>query len=263
MATPTPAAPMPTQVSPAAHLPDQFLVDSAELRAEVSARTPIRFTPLGEPYIPLPAPFERFHLGVMRQSDIPHDVQMMNDIRVVRTLVGPPFPNPIINAQRWLVRERAMVVALFDGYAKGTFLPAATDPFDVLRERKSDGSEEYVGQVTLGSMGEATKRLTPVNDTWEEWRSRRVFGIGAALRPEYHRQGVASAAVGTILEQWAVPQMGCTEIRAECFISNLGSVKLWEKHGFVEEPSKRGVVTIPEAKGGGVEPDCMLVWNLK
>ncbi|KAJ7240145.1 hypothetical protein B0H12DRAFT_57706 [Mycena haematopus] len=253
----------PEPVSPAAHLPDRFTVESTELRAEVSARTPIRFTPAGEPYIPLPAPLDRFYLAAMRQSDLPDDVAMMNDLRVVRTIVGPPFPSPLINAQRWLVRERAMVVALFASYAAGEFRPAASSPFNVLHERKPDGSEEYVGQVTLGPAGDSAKRVTPVSEAWEEWRSPKVFGIGAALRPEYHRKGVASAAVRVLLEEWAVPQMGCTEIHAEAFVSNVGSVKLWEKHGFVEEPSRRGVVHVPEAKGGGVEPDCCLVWSLK
>ncbi|KAF7375696.1 N-acetyltransferase domain-containing protein [Mycena sanguinolenta] len=250
-------------ISPAAHLPDRFTVESADLRAEVSARMPIRFNADGEPYIPLPAPFERFYLAAMRQSDLPHDVAMMNDLRVVRSVHGPPFPNPLINAQRWLVRERAFVVALFDAYAKGEYRPAASSPFNVLHERKEDGSEEYVGQVTLGPMGPSAKRVTPVNETWEQWRSRGVFTIGAVLNLKYHRQGVASAAVRLLLDEWAVPQMGCTEIHASAFVSNVASVKLWEKFGFVEEPSLRGVVQIPEAKGGGVEPDCTLVWSLK
>ncbi|KAF8177911.1 acyl-CoA N-acyltransferase [Mycena galopus ATCC 62051] len=240
------AAATPAPLSPAAHLPDQFTVESAELRAEVLAHTPLRFTPAGEPYLSLPAPFERFYLGAMRQSDLPHDVSMMNDLRV-----------------RWLMRERATVVALFAAYAEGNFRPAASSPFNVLRERKPDGSEEYVGQVTLGPMGPNAKRATPVNNAWEEWRSPQVFGIGAALHPEYHGKGIASAAVRLLLEEWAVPQIGCTEIHAQAFVSNIASVKLWEKHGFVEEPSRRGVVQVPEAKGGGVEPDCVLVWSLK
>ncbi|KAJ6488948.1 hypothetical protein C8R45DRAFT_993248 [Mycena sanguinolenta] len=248
-------------ISPAAHLPDRFTVDSTELRAEVSARTPIRFTPDGEPYLPLPAPFERFYLAAMRQSDLPHDVAMMNDLRVVRSVHGPPFPNPLINAQRWLVRERAFVVALFDAYAKGEFCPAASSPFNVLHERKEDGSEEYVGQVTLGP--DNAKRVTPVNEAWEQWRARGVFTIGAVLNLQYHRQGVASTAVRVLLDEWAVPQMGCTEIRASAYVSNAASVKLWEKFGFVEEPSMRGVVQVPEAKGGGAEADCTLVWSLK
>jgi len=260
--TATPTA--PSVANPASGLPEAFIIDSSELRAEVSARTPIRFTAVNEPYIPLPAPFERFHLGAMRQSDVPHDTAMMSDVRVARTLVGPRFPMPLVNTQRWLTRERAAVTALFAAYAEGAFRPAAAAPFCILRERQDDGSDAYVGQVTMFYCGDEEKRRTPVNDAWEEWRTRtKVWEIGAALRPEYHSKGLASVAVKLILNEWAVPQMGCTEIRAQCFMSNLGSVKLWEKHGFVEEPELRGVVNVSEAKGGGVEPDCVLIWYLK
>ncbi|KAJ6541017.1 hypothetical protein DFH09DRAFT_1174943 [Mycena vulgaris] len=264
MATTTPAAPAPTPTTIAADLPDRFTVDSAELRAEVSVRTPIRFTTDGEPFIPLPAPFERFYLGVMRHWDTPHDVAMMNDIRVARTLVGPPFPLPVAASQRWLVKERKDVTEIFAAYAEGKFLPAATAPFSILREIKPDGSEVYVGQVTVFYAGDKTKRLTPVNDAWEEWRTRtKVWEIGAALHPDYQRMGLATAAVTLFMNDWVIAQMGATELRAQCFVSNLGSVKLWQKHGFVEEPSLGGVVNVSEAKGGGVEPDMVLVWHLK
>ncbi|KAJ7087148.1 acyl-CoA N-acyltransferase [Mycena epipterygia] len=266
MATPSPTAPAPTPTptNPAADLPDRFLVESAELRAEVSARTPIRFTPAGEPHIPLPAPFERFYLGVMRHSDTPHDVAMMNDIRVARTLVGPPFPLPVSASQRWLAKERADVTALFAMYAEGTFRPAGTSPFSILREIKPDGSEVYAGQVTLFYCGNGTKRLSPVNEEWEDWRAReKVWEIGAAIHPDYWRTGLASAGVKLILNEWAIAHMGCTELRAECFASNLGSVKLWEKFGFVEEPALRSTVTVSEAKGGGEEPSVVFVWSMK
>ncbi|KAJ6554176.1 hypothetical protein B0H19DRAFT_1152752 [Mycena capillaripes] len=262
--TTTSAATVPTPADPTAGLADLFTVDSAESRATISARTPILFTPAGEPYLPLPAPFERFVLSPERVSDVPDDIAMMSDIRVARTLVGPPFPVLPIASQRWLVRERKDVTALFAAYAEGTFLPASCDPFSVLRERRPDGTEVYVGQVTVMYEGPNEKRRTPVNEAWEAWRSReKVWGIGAALRPEYHRQGIASAAVGVIMHQWAIPQMGCTELRAECLKSNVGSVKIWEKYGFVEDPELRTEVTITEAKGGGIEQGCALVWHLK
>ncbi|KAJ6620512.1 hypothetical protein B0H10DRAFT_1791818 [Mycena sp. CBHHK59/15] len=258
MTTPAPSE------SPAAHLPDQFTLESAELRAQVSEHTPIRFTASNEPYIPFPAPFEAFRLGVMRQSDIPHDIAMNNDIRVARTLVGPAYPMPIVNVQKWLVRERAICEALFAGYAAGRFRPVDTYPFAIVREVLADGTEAYVGEVTLFYCGDAEKRLSPVNDAWEAWRTRtKVWEIGAALCVEYHGRGIASAAVAVAMNEWAIPQMGATELRAQCFVSNTPSVKLWQKHGFVENPALRGEVKVSEAKGGGVEPDMVLVWYLK
>lgn len=89
---------------------------------------------------------------------------------------------PIVNTQRWLVRERSNVTGLFADYGEGRFRPALSAPFCVLRERREDGSEVYVGQVTMYYCGEEEKRRTPVNDAWEEWRTRtNVWEIGGAL----------------------------------------------------------------------------------
>ncbi|KAF8175666.1 hypothetical protein K438DRAFT_1770961 [Mycena galopus ATCC 62051] len=207
----------------------------------------------------------------------------VSDIRVARTLVGPPFPVSPLASKRWLVRERSFVETLFAAYAEGRFLPASCYPFTVLRERLPDGKEEeYVGQVTVMYAGDRETRRTPVNEAWEEWRTRmKVFEIGAALRPEWHRKGLATAAVCVVMHDWAIPQMGCTELRAECLASNIGSVKVWQKYGFVEDPELRSAfliffsingahfvfwtaeVKIVEAKGGGVDQRCVLVWSLK
>ncbi|KAJ7619473.1 hypothetical protein FB45DRAFT_799924, partial [Roridomyces roridus] len=236
-------------LSPASHLPDKFIIESPELRAAVESNTPIRFFPSGEPYIPLPAPHSQFYLGCERQSDLPDDAKLMNDLRLMRQMIGPPFPMPLINVQRYFVKQRAAVQALFAGYASGRWKPAASAPFDVIREIKEDGSEVYVGQATFG-VDEHTKRTTPVPEGLEEWRIEAVCDIGAALNVEYHNRGIASAAVRTILNEWAVPQMGATEIHAGCFQSNTASAKLWEKHGFVEVPELRGSYKVPEVKGG-------------
>jgi RimJ/RimL family protein N-acetyltransferase len=88
-----------------------------------------------------------------------------------------------------------------------------------------------------------------------------IFLFLAALRPEFHGKGLASAAVAVKMHEWAVGQMGATELRAQCFVSNVASVKLWQKHGFVEDPALRGEITVSEAKGGGVEPDMTLIWR--
>ncbi|KAF7305188.1 N-acetyltransferase domain-containing protein [Mycena kentingensis (nom. inval.)] len=253
--------------NPAEHLSDRFLVESPELRASVAANTPIRFTSEGEPYIPLPTPFERLYMGPMRKSDIPHDVAMMSDIRVARTIVGPPFPVQVLGAQRWLVREREFMEKLFVGYAAGTFRPTVVDsnPFSVLRERRGDGIEDaYVGQVTVGFRGGASGvRRTPVREGCEAWRKKEGFcDIGAALNVDYHRKGIASAASKVVFD-FAVEQMGATEIRAGVLQTNVGSVRLWEKLGFVEDESLRSEVEIDEAKGGGVPTGTCYIWYLK
>jgi RimJ/RimL family protein N-acetyltransferase len=68
--------------------------------------------------------------------------------------------------------------------------------------------------------------VSPISDKWEAWRSTGVLGIGAALNAMYHRNGVASAAMRMLLDEWVVPQMGTTEIHARAHVANVVSVKL-------------------------------------
>ena len=44
-----------------------------------------------------------------------------------------------------------------------------------------------------------------------------------------------TAAMRTIIHEWMVPRMNARIIRAEAFIGNVGSVRVFEKNGFVLE----------------------------
>ncbi len=44
-----------------------------------------------------------------------------------------------------------------------------------------------------------------------------------------------SAALGTIIREWMVPRMAARKIRAEVFVGNIGSRRVFEKNGFVLE----------------------------
>ncbi|KAF7317253.1 N-acetyltransferase domain-containing protein [Mycena chlorophos] len=252
---------------PSAHLPDRFLVASAELREKVAAETPIRFTDEGEPYLALPTPFERFYLGPERHSDLPFDVAMMSDIRVAGTIVGPPFPNTFLGAQKWLLREREFAEKLFAGYADGLFRPTAADsnPFSVLRERKGDGEPDvYVGQVSCSFReGPGAMLKRPVREGIESWRkTESVCEIGAALNFDYHGKGIASVATKVVFD-FAVEQMGATEIHAELLLKNPASARVWQKLGLIEDESLRTQITMPEVKGGQVETSCVYIWYLQ
>lgn len=53
----------------------------------------------------------------------------------------------------------------------------------VLREIQPDGKEVLVGEMSLYYCGDNTKRVTPVNESWEDWRTRsEVWEIGGMLR---------------------------------------------------------------------------------
>ena len=44
-----------------------------------------------------------------------------------------------------------------------------------------------------------------------------------------------SAAIGTLIRDWAIPRMGVRQIRVETFADNIGSRRVFEKNGFVYE----------------------------
>ena len=57
------------------------------------------------------------------------------------------------------------------------------------------------------------------------------------LAASHHGKGIMSAAIGTLIRDWAVPRMGVRQIRVETFVDNIGSRRVFEKNGFVYEKS--------------------------
>lgn len=59
-------------------------------------------------------------------------------------------------------------------------------------------------------------------------------------------------AIGTLIEAWMKPRMGAREICADVFQGNHGSVRVFEKNGFVLETTLKEAKAILESKGGGL-----------
>jgi RimJ/RimL family protein N-acetyltransferase len=53
------------------------------------------------------------------------------------------------------------------------------------------------------------------------------------LKPSHHGQGIMTDAIGTLLWRWAVPRMGVRRIIATVFGGNHGSVRVFQKNGFI------------------------------
>lgn len=61
-----------------------------------------------------------------------------------------------------------------------------------------------------------------------------------------------SLAIGTLIEQWMKPRMRARIICANVWTGNYGSVKVFEKNGFVLEKTLENFTARPESKGGGL-----------
>lgn len=66
-----------------------------------------------------------------------------------------------------------------------------------------------------------------------------------------------TAALGAILHQWAVPKMGVRRMRGETFKGNIGSIRVFEKNGFVLEKTIDHVETI---NCGGTRLGTSVLW---
>lgn len=71
------------------------------------------------------------------------------------------------------------------------------------------------------------------------------------LAPTHHGKGIMTLAVSTLLEQWIKPRMNAKRINTTVFKGNIGSLRVFEKNGFVLEKTLEDWVEIAEDKGGG------------
>jgi RimJ/RimL family protein N-acetyltransferase len=70
-----------------------------------------------------------------------------------------------------------------------------------------------------------------------------------------------SAALKTLLHEFAVPRMNVRHIVVSAFVGNVGSVRVFEKNGFVLRGTIDGMHEMAETKGGGRRAGQVLEWT--
>lgn len=136
-----------------------------------------------------------------------------------------------------------------------------TCPVRTLREVKPDGTDIMLGDLELDRCGypdvqdvgereslAMENMLRPVGDPGIAWciggkkYSRNLVFAPVSdmfstdyLASSHQGRGIMSAALTTIITKWAIPRMGARLIRGEAFKGNIGSVRVFEKNGFVLE----------------------------
>lgn len=68
-------------------------------------------------------------------------------------------------------------------------------------------------------------------------KDRHVGNIGVAVRSAYREQGVGSLLLRELLR--VAPGLGCSKLTAEIIASNVASIRLFEKFGFLVEGVRR------------------------
>ncbi|KAI0361483.1 hypothetical protein OH77DRAFT_1417744 [Trametes cingulata] len=211
---------------------------------------PLQFNPeTGEPFLRLPAPHDSIIITPPRKSDASAIVSYMNDPAVYAWLDGPPFPYLPEHAESWLEGVTRTADAALEELKRASadhpdeppiFVSAC--PVRSLREVREDGTDIFLGDITLVRERwpdvmdkEVKERLAKPNAEKPAGDPGIIWCIGDYIAPSHQGKGIMTAAIGTILREWALPRMGVRQIRVETFADNIGSRRVFEKLGFIYE----------------------------
>lgn len=86
----------------------------------------------------------------------------------------------------------------------------------------------------------------------DEELGTKADALADYLAPSHHGRGIMTLALRTLIEQWIKPRMGAREICANVWKGNQGSVRVFEKNGFVLEKTLENHTVRQESKGGGL-----------
>lgn len=113
-------------------------------------------------------------------------------------------------------------------------------PVRHIREALPDGTDVYLGDIDIrrGPFEEIPdpeerRKQVELNESKALGDPSIVWTFGDYIAPSHHGRGIMSAAMRLILHSWAVPRMGVRHMSGYTFVGNTGSVRVFEKNGFV------------------------------
>ncbi|KDR85590.1 hypothetical protein GALMADRAFT_372482 [Galerina marginata CBS 339.88] len=188
----------------------------------------------------------------MRQEDAPNFVPVFNDPRVYEWLMRTPFPytlNAAEDGEDWIRENKpgheAVLKELNEAQGSDTLKIVDRAPISYIREVQEDGTDIFLGNLSIGRCMHAELMDTDSID-WEHKAEKDaankklgvgdpsiVWSFGDYLIPSHHGKGIMTDAIDTLLHEWAIPRMNVRHVLTGAFIGNHGSVKVFEKNGFV------------------------------
>ncbi|KAI0003817.1 GNAT domain-containing protein [Russula compacta] len=213
----------------------------------------MQFTPLsinqhtGEPYLRLPAPHQRIIITPPRLQHAPQLCEILNDRRIYRWISNPPFPYLMEHAVSWLTQIKGDADAIWDELQhanaespEGPLKMMRGCPVRSILEENEDGSYTFLGDCTIERNRfedvmdlEERAQLVKENNTRPVGDPDIIWSMGDYLRRSHHGKGIMTAIVGSLLKAWAVPRMNVRCLRVAVLEGNTGSVRVFEKNGFV------------------------------
>ena len=106
----------------------------------------------GEVFLRLPAPHENIIITPPRESDVDELVIMLNDPRVYRFLLTPPYPYHPHHAEEWLRMTKGRSDRLLEVLRGGGSMVDGC-PVQYIREIQPDGTNLLLGDVSVARNG--------------------------------------------------------------------------------------------------------------
>jgi len=102
----------------------------------------------GEVFLRLPAPHENIIITPPRDCDAADITLILNDPRVYKNLLGPPFPYHPHHAEEWLRITKDKSGKILEDLREGK---AVVDgcPVQHIREVRSDGTDSFLGDLSV------------------------------------------------------------------------------------------------------------------
>ncbi|KAK0505772.1 hypothetical protein EDD18DRAFT_5226 [Armillaria luteobubalina] len=222
---------------------------------------PLEVNSHGEPFLRLKA-HSNIILTPPRLTDASALMEVLNDDSVCRWLSEPPYPYLQEHADYWLSHVKSLsdkMLEELDSARDEASLRIVDDcPVRYIREVKEDGTDVFIGDVaiirctmmdltTSSEIGrEGMDRLLAENISRPAGDPKIVWTIGNYLSSSHHGRGIMTDIYATLLESWAIPRMGVRRMIGIAYEGNQGSVRVFEKNGFV---MRKTIPNYMEAKG--------------
>ena len=139
----------------------------------------------GEVFLRLPAPHENIIITPPRDSDVVDLVLILNDPRVIKFLLGLPFPYLSHHAEEWLGTMKSKSAKILEDLREGKTVVDGC-PVQYVREVQPDGTELLLGDVTATryvywSEGDLREKMIKDNLEKPAGDPSIVWMIGCAL----------------------------------------------------------------------------------
>ncbi|KAJ6500900.1 acyl-CoA N-acyltransferase [Mycena sanguinolenta] len=198
----------------------------------------------GELFLRLPNPYEDIILTPPRISDAAAIAAIVND-PAVHPWLGRPNATFSLEeaeklAQEFQLASHSVIEALEDAARTSQALVVTENcPVRSIRELKPDGTDVYIGNIAFKRcswwevQGPERDRLMAENNAKLTGDPEIIWQVSDFLASSHHRRGIMTAVLATVLKEWAIPRMRMHHLHVSVFTGNNGSVRVFEKNGFV------------------------------